>query len=46
MTKQLIFVQLIIPAMSHKPETVIWLEPLLALVVLLIFQLLMFQWVY
>ena len=34
MSKQLIFVQLIIPAMSHKPETVIWLEPLLALVVL------------
>ena len=34
LTKQLIFVQLIIPAMSHKPETVIWLEPLLALVVL------------
>ncbi len=34
MSKQLIFVQLIIPAMSHKPETVIWLEPLLALIVL------------
>jgi len=34
LTKQLIFVQLIIPAMSYKPETVIWLEPLLALIVL------------
>ena len=34
MSKQLIFVQLIIPAMSHKPEMVIWLEPLLALIVL------------
>ena len=34
LTKQLIFVQLIIPAMSRKPEAVIWLEPLLALVVL------------
>jgi len=34
LSKQLIFVQLIIPAMSHKPETVIWLEPLLALTVL------------
>jgi hypothetical protein len=34
MSKQLIFVQLIIPAMSHKPETLIWLEPLLALTVL------------
>jgi hypothetical protein len=34
MSKQLIFVQLIIPIMSHKPETVIWLEPLLALIVL------------
>jgi hypothetical protein len=34
LSKQLVFVQLIIPAMSHKPETVIWLEPLLALIVL------------
>jgi len=34
MTKQLIFVQLIIPAMLHKPETMTWLEPLLTLVVL------------
>jgi hypothetical protein len=34
LSKQLIFVQLIIPAMSHKPETVVWLEPLLALIVL------------
>jgi hypothetical protein len=34
LSKQLIFVQLIIPAMSHKPETAIWLEPLLALTVL------------
>jgi hypothetical protein len=34
MSKQLIFVQLIIPAMSHQPETLIWLEPLLALIVL------------
>jgi len=34
LSKQLIFVQLIIPAMSYKPETVIWLEPLLALIVL------------
>ena len=34
LSKQLIFVQLIIPAMSHKPETVVWLEPLLALTVL------------
>jgi hypothetical protein len=34
MSKQLIFVQLIIPMMSHKPEMVIWLEPLLALIVL------------
>jgi hypothetical protein len=34
LSKQLFFVQLIIPAMSHNPETVIWLEPLLALIVL------------
>jgi hypothetical protein len=34
MSKQLIFVQLIIPAMSHKPETVIYLEPLLTATVL------------
>jgi len=34
MSKQLIFVQLVIPFMSHKPETVIWLEPLLVLIVL------------
>jgi len=34
LSKQLIFVQLIIPAMSHKPETAIWLEPLLAFTVL------------
>lgn len=34
LSKQLIFVQLIIPAMSHKPETASWLEPLLALTVL------------
>ncbi|HSB00495.1 MAG TPA: hypothetical protein VLE49_07585 [Anaerolineales bacterium] len=34
LSKQLIFVQLIIPAMSHKPETAIWLEPLLAFIVL------------
>ena len=34
LTKQLIFVQLIIPAMAHRPETAIWLEPLLALTVL------------
>jgi hypothetical protein len=34
LSKQLIFVQLIIPAISHKPETVVWLEPLLALIVL------------
>jgi len=34
MSKQLIFIQLVIPFMSHKPETVIWLEPLLALIVL------------
>jgi len=34
LTKQLMFVQLIIPAMSHRPETVVWLEPLLALTVL------------
>ena len=34
LSKQLIFVQLIIPAMSHKPETVVWLEPLLVLTVL------------
>ena len=34
MSKQLIFVQLIIPAMSHKPETATLLEPLLALTVL------------
>ncbi len=34
MSKQLIFVQLLIPAISQKPETLIWLEPLLALTVL------------
>ncbi len=34
LSKQLLFTQLIVPAMSHKPETVIWLEPLLALIVL------------
>src|ERR1700752_4459635 len=34
MSKQLIFVQLIIPTMSHKPEMASWLEPLLALTVL------------
>jgi len=34
MSKQLIFGQLIIPAMSHKPETVIYLEPLLTAIVL------------
>ena len=34
LSKQLIFVQLIIPAMSNKPETVIWLEPVLVLIVL------------
>jgi hypothetical protein len=34
MSKQLIFVQLLIPIMSHKPETLIWLEPVLALTVL------------
>jgi len=34
LTKQLIFVQLIIPTMSDKPEMAIWLEPLLALTVL------------
>jgi hypothetical protein len=34
LTKQLIFVQLIIPIMSHQPETLIWLEPLLTLTVL------------
>jgi hypothetical protein len=34
LSKQLIFVPLIIPAMSHKPETAIWLEPLLVLTVL------------
>lgn len=34
LTKQLIFVQLIIPAMSGKPEMAIWLEPLMALTVL------------
>ncbi|MEW6401665.1 MAG: hypothetical protein AB1649_07695 [Chloroflexota bacterium] len=34
MSKQLIFVQLIIPAMSNKPETVVLLEPLLAFIVL------------
>jgi hypothetical protein len=34
LTKQLIFVQLIIPTISHNPEMAIWLEPLLALTVL------------
>jgi hypothetical protein len=34
LTKQLIFVQLIIPTIPHKPEIGIWLEPLLALTVL------------
>jgi hypothetical protein len=34
LSKQLLFVQLIIPALSHKPELVTWLEPLLALTVL------------
>ena len=34
LTKQLIFVQLFIPAMAHKPDMAIWLEPLLALTVL------------
>ncbi|MEO5886473.1 MAG: hypothetical protein ABIQ77_02325 [Anaerolineales bacterium] len=34
LSKQLIFVQLIIPSMSHKPGMAIWLEPLLALIVL------------
>jgi len=34
MTKQLIFVQLVLPFMSHHPETVIWWEPLLALIVI------------
>jgi hypothetical protein len=34
MTKQLIFVQLILPFMSHHPKTVIWWEPLLALIVI------------
>jgi hypothetical protein len=34
LTKQLIFVQLIVPTMSDKPEMAIWLEPLLALTVL------------
>ena len=34
LTKQLIFVQLFIPAMPHNPEMAIWLEPLLALIVL------------
>lgn len=34
LTKQLIFVQLMIPAMAHKPELTIWLEPLMALTVL------------
>jgi hypothetical protein len=34
LTKQLIFVQLIIPTMWDKPEMPIWLEPLLALTVL------------
>jgi hypothetical protein len=33
LSKQLIFVQLVIPAMSYKPETVVWLEPLLAITV-------------
>jgi hypothetical protein len=34
MTKQLIFVQLIVPFMSHHLEMGIWLEPLLALIVI------------
>ncbi len=34
MSKQLIFVQLIIPFMSYHPKMVIWLEPLLAIIVL------------
>jgi hypothetical protein len=34
MTKQLIFLQLVVPFMSHHLETVNWLEPLLALIVI------------
>jgi hypothetical protein len=34
MTKQLIFVQLVLPFMSHHPETVMWWDPLLALIVI------------
>ncbi len=34
MSKQLIFVQLVIPFMSNRPETAIWLEPSLALIVI------------
>jgi hypothetical protein len=34
MSKQLLFVQLIIPAMSYHPEMVTWLEPLLTFIVL------------
>lgn len=34
MSKQLIFVQLFIPAMPNKPEMAMWLEPLMALIVL------------
>ncbi len=33
MSKQLIFVQLFIPAIPNKPEMAVWLEPLLALIV-------------
>lgn len=34
MTKQLIFVQMILPFMSQHPNTIIWWEPLLALIVI------------
>lgn len=34
MSKQLIFVQVFIPAMPNKPEMAMWLEPLMALIVL------------
>ncbi|MBI5966207.1 MAG: hypothetical protein HY863_22220 [Chloroflexi bacterium] len=34
MSKQLIFVQLFIPAIPNKPEMAMWLEPLMALIVL------------
>lgn len=34
LTKQLIFVQMVIPSMAHKPALTIWLEPSMALIVL------------